>query len=69
MISATPGETPDTRPNELTEAIPGSELDHVPPGVELVAAAEMPVHTAETLLMEDGSGLMVTVAVVKVRLV
>lgn len=59
-MSATPGEMPDTRPKEFTDAIPGSELDQVPPGVELVAAAEMPAQTAETPPIGEGNGLIVT---------
>jgi hypothetical protein len=58
-LTATPVTVPVV-PDPATEAVPGAELVHEPPGVASPSAVVAPVHTVGVPVMAEGAALTVT---------
>ena len=63
---AVPGAFPVTNPEE-TLAVPGAELDHVPPDAELLSDVVAPAQTEEEPVIMPALGSGFTVTVIKVE--
>jgi hypothetical protein len=65
VITAVPGDTPDTVPVDPTVAIPGEPELHEPPSVGSVNPVVDPVHTEDAPAIAPGTAFTVTPVVTR----